>query len=41
VYDLPPDLSGCDCPDRTHKPERPGGCKHMVALRLALPGVRG
>ena len=38
-YDLPRDLSSCDCPDRTYKPERPGGCKHMVALRQALPTV--
>ncbi len=39
VYDLPRDLSSCDCPDRTYKPERPGGCKHMVALKQALPTV--
>ncbi len=32
VYDLPLDLSGCDCPDHTFHPERPGGCKHMAAL---------
>jgi hypothetical protein len=37
MYDLPADLSGCDCPDRTFNPERPGGgCKHMLALRAAL-----
>jgi hypothetical protein len=40
-YDLPRDLSSCDCPDRTYKPERPGGCKHMVALQQALPTVAG
>jgi hypothetical protein len=39
VYDLPRDLSGCDCPDQTYRPERPGGCKHMAALRQALPTV--
>jgi hypothetical protein len=39
VYDLPRDLSGCDCPDQTYRPERPGGCKHMAALRKALPTV--
>jgi hypothetical protein len=39
VYDLPRDLSGCDCPDRTYRPERPGGCRHMAALRQALPTV--
>jgi hypothetical protein len=37
MYDLPADLSGCDCPDRTFNPDRPGGgCKHMLALRAAL-----
>ena len=39
VYDLPRDLSGCDCPDQTYKSERPGGCRHMAALRQALPTV--
>jgi hypothetical protein len=38
-YELPADLSGCTCGDRTHRPERPGGCKHMAALRQALPSV--
>src|SRR5436305_69913 len=23
----------CDCPDATFHPERPGGCKHVAALR--------
>jgi hypothetical protein len=32
VYDLPIDLSGCDCPDATYNSERPGGCKHRKAL---------
>jgi hypothetical protein len=38
VYDIPSDLSSCDCPDATYNPERPGGCKHrkaLVALRQA------
>jgi hypothetical protein len=38
VYDLPIDLSSCDCPDGTYRGERPGGCKHrraLVALRAA------
>jgi hypothetical protein len=35
-YHLPADLSTCDCPDHTFREERPGGCKHMVALRQAL-----
>src|SRR5262249_6024226 len=26
----------CDCPDATFHPERPGGCKHIAALRAAL-----
>jgi hypothetical protein len=26
----------CDCPDATFHPERPGGCKHSLALRAAL-----
>jgi hypothetical protein len=38
-YDLPRDLSACVCGDRTHRPERPGGCRHMAALRQALPTV--
>ncbi len=39
MYDLPADLSGCDCPDHCHHPERPGGCKHMAALRAALAAL--
>ena len=38
-HDLPADLSACSCGDRTHRPERPGGCRHMAALRQALPTV--
>ena len=34
AYDLPLDLSGCDCPDATFQGDRPGGCKHRKALRL-------
>jgi hypothetical protein len=34
TYDLPPDLSSCDCPDAEFR-ARPGGCKHRRAL-LAL-----
>jgi hypothetical protein len=42
MYDLPADLSGCDCPDRTFNPGRPGGgCKHMLALRAALAVLKG
>jgi hypothetical protein len=31
-YDLPLDLSSCDCPDATYRGERPEGCKHRKAL---------
>ncbi len=27
----------CDCEDATFRPERPGGCKHVRALKAALP----
>lgn len=26
----------CDCADATYRPDRPGGCKHVVAVRQAL-----
>jgi hypothetical protein len=29
----------CDCPDATYQPERPGGCKHVKALRAALAAL--
>jgi hypothetical protein len=32
VYDLPADLSSCDCPDACYR-DRPGGCKHVKALQ--------
>jgi hypothetical protein len=32
AYDLPADLSTCDCPDATYR-VRPGGCRHAAALR--------
>jgi hypothetical protein len=35
-YELPADLSSCNCPDSTYRSERPGGCRHQVALRQAL-----
>jgi hypothetical protein len=38
VYDLPPDLSSCDCPDATFT-DRPGGCKHRKALQAALAAL--
>jgi hypothetical protein len=36
VYDLPGDLSGCDCPDGTYRSERPSGCKHAAGLRALV-----
>lgn len=37
VYDLPTDLSGCDCPDAAYRQERSAGqCKHARGLRAAL-----
>jgi hypothetical protein len=39
MYDLPADLTCCDCPDHTFHPERPGGCKHVAALRAALAAL--
>jgi hypothetical protein len=38
-YDLPADLSSCDCPDHIYREDRPGGCRHMQALRQALVAV--
>src|SRR5262249_28033240 len=35
-YHRPADLSGCDCPDATFRPDRPGGCKHRRALAVLL-----
>jgi hypothetical protein len=29
----------CNCPDAEYRSERPGGCRHVVALRQALPAV--
>jgi hypothetical protein len=40
-YNLPADLSSCDCPDHTFREERRGGCKHMAALRQALTILTG
>src|SRR5262245_47217669 len=40
LYDLPLSLAGCDCPDRTYRPGRPGGCRHMVALRQLITPTR-
>lgn len=36
VYDLPLDLSSCDCPDHTYCPERPQGCKHQKSIRKLI-----
>ncbi len=29
-------LGSCDCPDAPYRPNRPGRCRHAVALRQAL-----
>jgi hypothetical protein len=39
MYDLPADLSGCDCPDSVLHPERSGGCKHQASLRAGLKAL--
>jgi hypothetical protein len=39
-YQLPVDLSACDCADAVFREGRPGGCKHRRALAMAL-GVLG
>ena len=39
VYDVPRSLDTCTCADATYRPDRPGGCRHQVALRQALPTV--
>lgn len=31
----------CDCDDATYRPERKGGCKHVVALRKAAKSLKG
>jgi hypothetical protein len=39
VYDVSTDLPHgwtCDCPDGTYNSERPGGCKHIRALQVAV-----
>jgi hypothetical protein len=40
VYDVEQigDRFRCDCPDATHT-DRPGGCKHVRSLRVALAAV--
>ena len=35
-YELPADLSSCSCPDGIYRSDRPGGCRHAVALRQSL-----
>jgi len=39
VYDVTRALDSCTCADATYQPDRPGGCRHQVALRIALPTV--
>jgi hypothetical protein len=35
-YCLPADCSSCDCADHTFRDDRPGGCRHMVAMRQVV-----
>jgi hypothetical protein len=35
VYHIDGELWVCDCPDATYRSERPGGCKHVAALKAA------
>jgi len=30
------DAPSCSCEDATYRPDRPGGCRHVNALRMAL-----
>src|SRR5581483_11499362 len=39
VYDVPRALDSCTCADATFRPDRPLGCRHQVALRMALVTV--
>lgn len=39
AYQLPADLSGCDCPDAVYRAARPGGCKHRRSLAVALAAL--
>jgi hypothetical protein len=41
MYDVDTAWWRCDCPDTTFHPERPGGCKHVAALRAALAALEG
>ncbi len=38
-YQLPIDLQACDCPDSVYAAYRPGGCKHVAALRVAIAAL--
>jgi len=38
VYTVNTVLGTCDCPDAKNNP-RPGGCKHVWAVRAALPTI--
>jgi hypothetical protein len=39
AHDVSRDLTTCTCGDATFRPERPGRCRHVQALRQALPTV--
>jgi hypothetical protein len=39
VYHIDREFWVCDCPDATFRAERPGGCKHVAALKAALRSI--
>jgi hypothetical protein len=39
AYDIDAEFWVCDCPDATYRSERPGGCKHVAALKAALRSI--
>jgi hypothetical protein len=44
IYDVHLGIDGlvrCDCPDGIFHGERPGGCKHIVALRAMILKMAG
>jgi hypothetical protein len=41
AYFVARNLRSCSCPHSNYNPTRPLGCKHICALRIALPTVTG
>ena len=40
VYVVQLDFEHCTCRDARHRPSRPGGCKHVKAIRALLGTIR-